>query len=345
MNLQPAKEIRSDGYSLKVINSGEPCFIPDTLSPNLSIPINPHMVDRGTKAAACIPLGLRRSQNGVLWIEFREKHTFSKIEEHALKLYATQAGIAYENAQRMQELEQLRIAADAMAKAELPKDVLQVIAKSARKMLDGDYSLIWSYDEFHNIFIPEEMVADEIPEDWLEKFRLKEPQAGKTARHILQKGYVHVSNLAEAEVEYLGELTKAFMKEFEVTSFQSTPLKVAGEPLGVLFVDYKDIRSFGKEEKRILEHFADLAASTLKRARLLAQVTQAREAARIVAQVSTLGNLTDTLNTIVEGACSVLHSDIVTLYTFSEVSQRFVHVTGIGLERLQQFAATGGCCQ
>ena len=60
------------------------------------------------------------------------------------------------------------------------------------------------------------------------------------------------------------------------------------------------------------------------------QVKRAHEAARVVAEVTTLGKLEDTLKQIVQGAKDVLGCDIVTLYTFNEKTQSFVHVDGIG---------------
>ncbi len=267
---------------------------------------------------------------GVLWIQFSDKRTFSETEQHALQLYANQSAIAYSNARRMYELEQLRLAANAMASQAEWKDVLQAIARSAKEVLEADYTLIWPYDADRKIFFPEDLVAENIPDDLLAKFRQDEPHPGSTTEHVLQEGYVAIEDLDSAQANFVGETTRGFLKALEVRSFQGIRLDIEDKPLGVLFVDYKHARGFGSEDRRILEHFANHAALTLKKARLLKQVQRSREAARAIAQASTLEDLDKTLNKTVEGAHAASGCDIATVYTFDEDNQRFVHAVGIG---------------
>ena len=202
--------------------------------------------------------------------------------------------------------------------------------KTARQVLNADFALIWPYDEVRDIFFPEELVAENVPEEWLDKFRQEEPRTGRTTRYVLDKGYVKVTDMSAAAADFLGEPTLSFLRAIEVRSFQSIRLEVAGGKMGVLYVDYKTLRGFGAEDRRALEHFANHAALTLKRARLLGQVKRSRDAARIVAKVSTLDVLNETLETTVNGAHDALQCDIATVYVFDEVTQRFVLATGVG---------------
>lgn len=319
---------REHGISNAVLQSGQPRFIPDTEAKRDQV--NPAMLEQGVKAAACLPLPLTGKNIGVLWIHFRDKHTFSETEKQALQLYANQSAIAYDNARRMRELEQLRVAANAMASKAEWKDVLQEIAKSAKQVLEADYTLIWHYDAERRIFFPEDLVAEGIPDDLLEEFRKVEPETGKTTERVLEKRYVKVEDLSCEQPDFLGESTRDFLKRLKVIAFQGIRLDVAGEPLGVLYVDYKHARGFGEEDRRILEHFANHAALTLKKARLFEQVQRSRDAARAVAKVSTLGNLEETLIAIVNGARQALHCEIATLYTFDEDKQQFVRYAGVG---------------
>ncbi len=334
--LEAAITIRDAGISRQVLRQGQARFFPDLLAAKEDI--NPAMLEQGVKAAACLPMPLMGKNIGVLWIHFREKHTFSETEQSALQLYANQSAIAYSNARRMRELEQLKNAADAMASKEGWKDVLRAIARSAKEVLDADCTLIWPYDaERYNperdkkgLFFPEDLVAEGIGDELLEEFRREEPHPGSTTEHVLQNGYVAIENLDSAQANFVGETTRGFLKKLAVKSFQGIRLNVAGEPLGVLFVDYKHARGFGDEDRRILEHFANHAALTLKKARLHAQVRRSQEAARAIAQASTLGDLDKTLNETVEGARAVLRCDIVTLYPFDEDKQRFARPVGVG---------------
>lgn len=323
---ETAADLRREGISFQVIASGKPRFIEDVKASAREV--HPAMLAEGVRAAACLPLPRQGKTIGVLWIHYREKHTFLEVEKQALQMYASLSAVAYDNACHVHELKQLREATEAMAREAEPERVLQRIVEGACRVLGAEIALIWPYDPNRDLFLPEQAVAEGIPADILEEMRREEPQAGLTTRHILDKGDLKVMNVETSP--YIGDSTRAFLKRLGVIAFQGIRLEVAGERLGVLYVDYKTHRDFGQEEQRILEHFANHAALTLKKARLLEQIHRAREAARIVARVTTLGNLADTLKAVVQGAQQVLGADIVTLYRFDEAIQRFVDVEGIG---------------
>jgi GAF domain-containing protein len=326
--MDAATNIRETGISQEVLKSGKSYFIPDVELE--SHKVHPAMLEQGVKAAACLPLPLMGKNIGVLWIHFREKHIFSETERQALQLYANQSAIAYDNARRMRQLEQLRNAAEAMASRAEWKDVLHQIAKSAKAVLEADYALIWPYDAEREIFFPEDLVAENIPNDLLEEFRRMEPVIGKTTELVNERGYIEVGDLSIEKPDFMGNSVRVFLDELGVKSFLGIRLDVAGEPLGVLYVDYRHARGFGEEDRRILEHFANHAALTLKKTRLYERVRRSQSAARAVAKVSTLGNLNGTLEAIVNGAREVLHCDATTLYTFDEYAQRFAQVKGAG---------------
>jgi GAF domain-containing protein len=328
-HLEAATNIRESGISRQVMTSGEPRFIEDVEAGAQAV--HPEMLAQGVKAAACLPLLRWGKSIGILWIHYREEHSFSDAEWQALQIYANQSAVAYDNARHIRELEQLREATESMASVEEPKQVLQKVVESAKQVLGADLALIWSYDANRDVFIPEELVAEGIPEEQLEKFRRQEPKAGRTTRYVLEKGYLKVIDVTKSPD--IGNPTRTFLKSLGVKSFQSIRLDVAGEPLGILHVDHKILRDFGKEEHRILEHFANHAALTLKKARLLTQVKRAREAARVITEVATLGKLDNTLQEIVQGAKEVLGCEIVTLYTFDEKTQRFTQAEGVGFKR------------
>lgn len=89
--------------------------------------------------------------------------------------------------------------------------------------------------------------------------------------------------------DFIGKQTYTYLKGLGVNSFQGIRLDVAGDALGVLYVDYKRREGFGIEEKRLLEYLANNAALALKRVRLLDQVNKARNAAAVVSQIVALG--------------------------------------------------------
>ncbi len=95
--------------------------------------------------------------------------------------------------------------------------------------------------------------------------------------------------------------------------------------MGALFISYNRLRGFGEEERRTFQTFANHAALALKKAKLLNQIVSARNTASVVAEVTALGKLRDTLDSIVNGSCNALRCDAVTLYTYDNDRKEFGH--------------------
>jgi GAF domain-containing protein/ActR/RegA family two-component response regulator len=318
--LAAATSIRADGISTQVVKTGEPYLIEDVKAQ--ADKVNPAMIQDGVQAAICLPLRLGESSIGVLWIHYKKPQQFLPAQIEALKLYATQAAIAYDNARRMRQLEHMRKAAEAMAGALDLREVLQRIVESARQVLQADSSAIWSYDNVRNQFIPAELVADGISRDELEKFRKNEPKRRGTASTIMDRGWVGVKDISDPQYEFMGPSTRELLENIGAKSFQGIALKVGTENLGVLYANYNRLRSFTKEDKERLETFANQAALALKKARLLEQVSKARDAAKVVAEVTVLEDLEETLDSIVRGIQDALDCDAVTLYTYDQDKEK-----------------------
>ena len=267
------------------------------------------------KSMICVPLQVKEQVIGALSLNNRDVTSAFHAEDlELLSIFADQAAIAIDNARRMQELEQMRQAAEVMARAIEPRQALQQIVKSASQVLQADSAAIWSYDGVRDKFIPEELVAVNIPPDELEKFRKEEPKPGRTADTVMRQGYVVVTDISQPEYDFLGEL----LNRTGVQSFQGVVLQVGDEKLGVLYANYNHSRGFGGDEKATLQTFAGHAALALKKARLLRQVGKARDAAKVVAEVSVLEDLNSTLDSVVRGTQDALGCDAVTLYTYDQ---------------------------
>ena len=321
-NQELATAVRPNGISIQVTRSGQPQFFPDILS--VREIVHPNIIEQGGMAAACLPLEHRGRNIGVLWVHYSKLHAFSESEKEALRLYASQAAIAYANARRMQELEHMRKAAEALAGAASLEEVLSQIVRSARDVLEADSAAIWSYDTVRDRFILEGSVAEGIPTGIWETFRREEPQRGQTAYTVMEKGWIGISDVADAQrYSFLGKSTRELLSQIGVQSFQGMVLCVGSENLGVLYVNYCHPRDFSEEEKGTAQTFANHAALALRSAKLLDQVNKARNAARVTAELTALGDLGDTLEALVIETQDVLGSDAVTLYTYHQDQDRF----------------------
>ena len=275
-------------------------------------------------AAACLPLTLDQKPIGAMWAHYKEARHFSAAEQDAWKLYANMSTIAIRNARRMQELDHMRQAADALAGAASTVEVLEQVARGAREVLQADATAIWSYDDVRDSFILESSVAVGIPEPVWEEFRQEEPRHGQTTYTVMEQGWIGVNDIHDLErYPYLAPTTQRMLARIGIHSFQGIALMVGDERLGVLYVNYTHPRQFDPAECEIIRTFANHAALALKKAKLLEQVSKARNTARQVAKLSALGDLRGIMESIVEGTLDVLDCDAVTLYTYDAEQGEF----------------------
>jgi PAS domain S-box-containing protein len=276
------------------------------------------------RSMICVPLQVRKRVIGTLSLNNSDiTGAFQAEDLGLLASFADQAAIAIDNARRMQELEQMRQAAGAMSRAVEPRQALQQIVESASQILQVDSAVIWSYDQVRHKFIPNELVTVGIPSDELEKFREEEPKPGRTADTVMHEGYVTVTDISKPKYDFLGQPTQELLRRISVQSFQGIALQVGDERLGVLYANYNRPRTFGEDEKVMLQTFASHAALSLKNARLLAQLKQTREAAEVIAGVTVQEDLERTLKTIAQNAQRILRSDAVTLYSYDDSQNQF----------------------
>ncbi len=315
------KIVRKNGVSARVKQTGEPYICENTAG---DPDINPLMRERSAKAAICLPFTVREERIGVMWVHYAQPHVLKDAEVVTLQLFAAQAAVAYDQARKIQTLEHMQKAADAISSTDSVDAVLRQIVESARIVLYAKSAAIWAYDDMRGEFVPSESVSVGI-DDW-EKFRRNDPQPGQTTFEVLKEGYVEVEDATDHEAyKFLGRVTSDLLTETGVGSFQGICLHVGDEKLGVLFVNYENPRDFNRDERQNIITFANHAAVALKKARLLEQVQHALGTTKRIARLSVEEGLEKTLTAVVDGAIDVLGCDAVVLDAYDAENERFDH--------------------
>jgi len=321
--LEVSSSIRPDGISMAVMRTGDSVIVEDAATQKDKL--NPFMIRDGVKAAICLPLCLGEDVIGALWIHYKQPHQFSPFQIESLKIYATQAAIAYDNVRKMNELEHMHQAAKSIAGVlELP-GVLQQIVKSACEVLEADSSAIWSYDDVSNQFFPAELASHGITKEQLERFRKKEPKIGGTADTVMAMGWLGVTDISKPQYDFMGSSTLKLLKSIGAKSFQGIALKVGEERLGVLYLNYSISRNFTGEDRETLETFAYYAATALKKARLLEQLRGAQDAAKLVANATVLDDKSATLFSVASETKDATGSDAVVLFEYDQGANKLIH--------------------
>ncbi|MCP5095583.1 MAG: GAF domain-containing protein, partial [Chloroflexi bacterium] len=320
-NFQPHFTIRENGLSMQVLRTGQEIIIEDMQT--WQNHVNASLFHNGVAAAACMPLSVRDKRLGVMWIHYNEKRPFPEPEREALRLFVNQVAIAYDAARRMEGLDRMRRAAEALAGASRLTDVRQQIVESARTVLFADRATIWSYDGKRRQYLLNESMPDDVDSAIWNAFRKKAPRPNGMADKVMKCGWVGIPDVADVtQSDVLSAETRLLLLQIGVQSFQCVALNVGDEKLGILYVNYPEPRPFDEEAKNTARTFATHAALSLKKARLLEGLRKARSTARILSSVTTLEGREATLTSVVEGTMDALQADAVVLFVYEEKSER-----------------------
>jgi GAF domain-containing protein/signal transduction histidine kinase len=330
--VEPDQMMRPDGIGIQVLNTEKPEVIENTGLNRQRI--NPNLLHGRSESFLCLPMALQGKKFGVMWINYAQPRTFTESDIDSLQLYVNQAAVAYDGARRMEELNQLRRAAEALAEASDPQELLRQIVESACLALHADSAAIWPYDSARNSFVLENFVASNIPNEFVTDFGKAQPRPGGTANTVMEQKWVVVEDISRESYAFLGGSTRKLLASTGVQSFIGVSLTVGEERLGVLYLNYNRTRQFNEEEQQLARTFANNAALALKKAKLLQQVTKAKKAAEAVARVTVLGNRLSTLQSIAIEMQQALDCSAVTLFVYDKEAQKLHYPpTMVGVTR------------
>ncbi|MDE3088567.1 MAG: GAF domain-containing protein, partial [Chloroflexota bacterium] len=215
---------------------------------------------------------------GVLFVNFRRPHTFMDDELNTLQILASQATTALKNTLLHQETESkanqlstlLKIGQDITAGLNLVV-VLQHIVDIAVSKLGAEVAMLYAYD-------PEQ--------DQMERsvtaghLRHPEDMWGPVSRdtvvyRLIQETEPHLAHDARHDAVMAG----GFVQREEIVSSAGFPLRVGGQPMGVMFVNYRSPHQFTVAEEEAFILFVQQAAIAIQNARRYKTVTDRLEVA------------------------------------------------------------------
>ncbi|MBK8128923.1 MAG: GAF domain-containing protein [bacterium] len=330
--ITPTGTIRPTGLSQTIMATGQDIIIHNLSETHLSV--SPSTLERGIQAAAGFPISVRGRRIGVMWIHYRIPHHFTNAEQEALKLFVNQAALAYENTIRFRDLDNLRQAAQRLAAATSRQHVLAEIVDTACTVLEADSAAIWLFDASRDQFLLQDWRAasDDDRLIW-EQLQENVPSPGGMAYQIMEMDWIGIDAVADhTRYEFLSPSTSEFLQRLDVNSFQGVALAVGNEKLGVLYINYHQRRSFSTEDRNMTRNFAVQASLALKKAILLDGFRSARDAAQVVARMTTLESLDKTLESVLTGTKEALNCDAITLHIYDsqhEVMESQPYMMGV----------------
>jgi PAS domain S-box-containing protein len=282
--------------------------------------ITPQVV--GTECSTCIafPLEVEGNVLGVISIQSPDSNAWDMFEVSAFQTLAHQASIAIRNGQLIKEVNRSLGSLQSTYQAS-EKIISELEPDKALNRLVVSICQEFGADQACAVLVNEKGIPYH-----LSSAGFDEPIELTTS--IRPQGYsieVHRSGIPEfmEELQDLAETVHPKMIERGLRAAAALPLTYQEERLGVLWLHYRQPHHFAEDEKGALRLFTNQAAIAYVNARLHQQLKDARDTAAQIAQMTALGDLKKTLNTIVKGIKSILGCDIVTLYTYHEEKDAF----------------------
>jgi signal transduction histidine kinase len=258
-----------------------------------------------------VPMLRQGEPVGVIVVGWAEAGPVPKAQEELLKQFADQAVIAIENARLFDEVS-ARTAelTEALEQQTATADVLKVISRSAFDLEAVLHTLVESAarlcgadkatitrqigDRFYRAdaygFSPE----------FMERVRPipVEPERGSgSGRALLEGKVIHIPDV-ESDPEYTFTDAK---KLDDFRTLLGVPMLREGVPIGVMVLTRPEVRPFSDRQIELVSSFADQAAIAIENARLFEEVqARTRELARSVAELRTLGEASQAVNSTLE---------------------------------------------
>lgn len=255
----------------------------------------PYVEREKIKSAAGILLRVGAEIVGVMFVNYRSRHEFTPEERRLIETFASAAAIGIYNARlfnttdeqlrnrleeltaRVEELQQLQEVSKAIIYFTTDvKEVLQQIARGARRVLNADVTLILPYDAATKTFNRELVGYDGIQRD----LPLDAVRPGGVATSVLQSatGYISVEDINHPPAHVNMRVQEGILGQIKIRSFLGVALRVGAglaaegsddkEMVGVLYIDFNQPRKFKKEEIEVAQMFANYAATAIAAARI-----------------------------------------------------------------------------
>ena len=141
----------------------------------------------------------------------------------------------------------------------------------------------------------------------------------------MERGFIPVESIADRErYPFLDDDHRDNLRAAGVASFLGERLAVGEKKLGVIYFAFGAARKFSEWEREMARALTYQAALALNNAELMAEVREAMESAAAVAEITTLGELPQVMDSIAEQFARALHCDTVTLYAYDAERDQFL---------------------
>ncbi len=263
----PGDAIPVDAYPslLRMLQTGQPVTIPDTVA-------SPDWVlgegSEWRRSYVGAPISVEGRAVGFLNVNGVRPGQFSPADAQRLNTFANYAAFAIENAQLYRQAQQRVAELDTLRRTSLQltssldlSTVLDAIAESALKLVDGTDCHIYLYDEANKSF----SFGSALWEDGRRERAVETPRADGLTATVASEGHPIIIDDAPDHPLF----SSAEAQEWGLQAVAGFPLRRAGRIVGVFTIAFVKPHTFTADELRVLGLLADQAAIAIENARLV----------------------------------------------------------------------------
>lgn len=215
-------------------------------------------------------------------------------------------------------LADLALSAEELETLETEQDCLDLLAKHACRILEANCALVWSFDKHRKKFIHRKASFAGFSEDSNTSFLQNPPRKNGMSIGVLKRDEPLIIPDVNTPPKEMSQLTRQTLKDEEVASMFAIPVKAGTEPVGILYLYYRTPIKFPEPYLKLVSDFANHAGRFLKQVRIRETAKLTYNLVEEVAKLSVTGDLTETLQLVVDGINRVLDAEPVTLYVYDD---------------------------
>jgi len=333
----PFSQLRPNGFTHTVAERGEIIVVPD-------MGVHPLFADMPLEwkgAIVGLPLKIGERVVGVMNVARPQPGPFSEAELRVLRLLASQAAIAIENARlhtetekRLQEQTALREAGAIISSALDLDTVLNRIAEQMGQAIDATSAYICSYEPetTTSTVLAEYFGPQASPQERASDLGTTYQDNDYEFRESLQAGRHYISHVDDPNLD---ETERGHMQRYGAQTVLYIPLRIRGELIGFAELwESRQRREFTPEEITLCRGIAQQAAIAIENARLFdkihRQAQQIEALYRVSQDLVTLRDLDTLLRQITERAIELLDGDAGGIYLYRPEREVLEWVVAVG---------------
>jgi GAF domain-containing protein/signal transduction histidine kinase len=259
------------------------------------------------KRAICLPLTVENNSAGVIWILYRKRQ--GRWNETSSLRFAAEASTLYANWLGLQIIAKERKAFQEIARATTFSSAVRLMVDHMAQIFGAQTATYWPFDARRRLFLEpvQRGFSDKLP---------RPSRNGATYRILEERDKALSVGDVESEdaKNQLSALTIKFLKERHLRSVLGMPVYSGQEPLGVLYITFSSVKTFGVASLQRLQTFANGAATLLYAVRVYEETFDARAKVAEVSTVLAMGDMELALSKVAKTILEAIHCDTVTIY-------------------------------